>query len=292
MPGPGRLSKQTLDRILDIYDATRHLHPLNQDAAKPSWPSVSIAGGGDPMLHRDAIAFIRHIVNRGYSVHLITNAAALSPSRTDDLLTTGISSISCSFWGIRKEEYEAAMRLPYQRTLDRVEYLAAQAARAGVPLGVSWVRVPQVTSTVTEIAEFWSQRDIEVDISDNYMWNRAGLNPLPLDPAASRILTTPDPRRRIWCADLYMSDTWTWDGRLLMCCCNYFTSSPVQLGDVESARAADIAASKHRLMTERPLPAMCQACRQPRSLQATWLGEPWRAHVSKAEWDEFTYADG
>lgn len=291
LPTTGRISRETVDRILDGYDGTRADHPLNRITGGTDFPRVTLAGGGDPLIHSAAVELIAHIRARGYAVNLITNGAALTEDRIERLLDSGVDSISCSFWGIRPEEYEAAMRLPYARSLRNVERLAARARERGTPFCILWVRVPEITSTTEEIASFWAERGIDVDLTDNHMWNRGGLTRIPPERVVDGVQVLPDETRRIWCADLYFSDTWTWDGRCLLCCCNYFTSRPVELGRIDRDTVAEIARRKAAILEARPLPAMCQVCRQPRALQAAWLAAPWRPLVAEDEWEMVTYAD-
>jgi hypothetical protein len=291
MPAHGRMTRATVDRILDRYDVVRARHPLNLRRGGLDYPYVTLAGGGEPLIHPQATGFIRHIVERGYRVHLISNCSALTERRLDELIDSGVSSVACSFWGVTKAEYERAMHLPYERSLRWVERLAERAAAAGIELCVTWVRSAAITSSDEDIARFWAERGIPVDMSDNYMWNRGGLNPLPLDPAADDVLKLPDFARDVWCADLYFSDTWSWDGRALLCCCNYFTSGRYEIGDAHTDGVGDLSQRKAELLGARPAPAMCQVCRQPRTQQSRWLAEPWRPYLSDEQWNRLTYAD-
>src|SRR5215472_5848320 len=94
MPAAGRMDVATLDRILDGYDEVRPLHPLNQLMRSMEVPVVTLAGGGDPFVHREAIRLIRHVVSRRYAVNVITNAAGLTDARIDELVQSGVRSIS------------------------------------------------------------------------------------------------------------------------------------------------------------------------------------------------------
>jgi hypothetical protein len=282
------MAAETLERILDIYDELRPRHPLNLKVGEERYPRVSFAGGGDPLMHPRATWLIQRCSERGYETLLVTNASLLNPGRTEELLDSGISEIYCSFWGIEQDEYEAAMKLPYARTLANVERLAPAAAARGIPFRITWVHVPQVRSTPAQVSEFWAARGIEVDVADNDVWNRAGLLDLTgLGPAPA--VVPPDPARRIWCADLYFTDAWSWDGRCLLCSCNYFHAIPHVLGDLSST-AGEISAAKQRILGARPLPRRCQECLLPRSKQSVWLAEPWFPHVDESERRMVTYA--
>jgi hypothetical protein len=289
MPGYGSMTRETLDRILDAYLAARPSYQINRLLGRDEFPKVTIAGGGEPLIHREAVPLIRRIVAKGFKAHLITNASRLTPDLTESLVTSGLGSVCVSFWGVRREEYEAAMRLPYDKTLRNVEALAEAARRAGLPMCVLWVRAPEVTSSDEEIAAFWAERGIEVEMTDNHMWNRGGLTPLPKGRVAGGALQLPDVSRRVWCADLFFSDTYNWEGQSLLCCCNYFTSKPYRLGDIRSHSPADISRVKAGILGAQPIPAMCQVCEQPRRNQSKWMAGPWLEHISPEEACMATY---
>ena len=287
MPLAGLLDVATLDLILDAYADARPGYTLNQPPSSMVQPRISVAGGGEPLLHPEAVALLARVVARGFPVHLITNGSLLTDERIAELLDVGLSSVCISFWGVKKDEYERAMRLPYERTLERVETFAQAASAAHLPVRVLWVRSPEIVSRRDEIAAFWSERGIAVEMGDNVMWNRGGLLQIARRPQEG--LELPDPRRRIWCADLFFSDTYDWRGRCLLCCCNYFCSDSYELGDIRTHTPRDISAIKAQILSARPLPSMCVGCEQPRREQSTWLAEPWLSRISAAERAMVTY---
>lgn len=285
MPAFGLMTQEILDRILGLYDVPA------VGETDMSWIAhrVTLAGGGDPLIHPNAPGLIERISQRGFSVHLITNAAAATDARIEQLMNSGLSSIAVSFWGVEEKEYERSMKLPFERTLRKVERLAKCAGEHAIPLTVTWVRAPTVTSTLDEIEAFWASRGIAVDTSDNEMWNRGGLLRLgPTKPNDELLL--PDPERQVWCADLYLSDAWSWNGLCLMCCCNYFTTARTTIGNVDCDSYTTIKQRKREILNARPLPSMCHQCLQPRRKQASWLAQPVRSRLSEAEWRMLTYA--
>src|SRR4051812_34752057 len=161
MPGAGMMTEETLARILEPY----------RDTA----PRVTVAGGGEPLLHRRAPELLERIVAAGFETTLITNASHLTPERTERILGLGLHAICVSFWGIEEGEYERAMRLPYKATLEKVEHLAHRARDTGTPVLVLWVRSSEITSSAESIESFWRDRWLKVDMEDNDPWNRGGL---------------------------------------------------------------------------------------------------------------------
>jgi Radical SAM superfamily/4Fe-4S single cluster domain len=258
MPRAGMLTEETLDRILEPYRGTAL--------------RVTVAGGGEPLIHRRAPELLERIVAAGFETTLITNASQLTPERTERILRLGLGLICVSFWGVEEGEYERAMRLPYKATLEKVEHLALRARETGTPVLVLWVRSPEISSSDESIEAFWRDRGIEVDMGDNDPWNRGGLvGQRPGTPERGHL---PDPSRRIWCADFFFSDAYTWAGDCILCCCNYFTSKQICIGNVWEQDARELARRKAGILDVRPLPAMCQVCRLPRDKRAAWLAAP------------------
>lgn len=292
MPKAGLMSEETLRLILDAYVEARPSYAINRLLGGADYPKVTVAGGGDPLIHPHALDFLAAIVARGFQTHLITNAAKLTPQSIDELVGLGLSSVCVSFWGVRPDEYERAMRLPYRETLANVERLAQAARGAGLPLTVLWVRSPEIKSTREEIAAFWSARDIEVDLTDNHMWNRGGLTAMPKERITAGGLQRPDLSRRVWCSDIFFSDTYRWNGDCVLCCCNYFTGSPLTLGSIRDTPPAEVSRLKAGVLSDRPVPAMCQVCELPRRTRARWLGGPWLEHLTPGEEAMLTYGPG
>ena len=277
----GLMTATTLDRILTAYKEVRMNHPLNVGREGGRYPQVTIAGGGDPFIHPNAISLIEQCVASDFPPHVITNASRLG-AQIDALIDAKPRSINVSFWGINDVEYQAAMRLPFGQTLDIVERLAEAAAGAGIPFVILWVDVPEIRSSRREIEHFWARRGIEVDMSDNHMWNRAGLMPMPRDLVVdSAVVVPPDFEREIWCSDLYFSDTYRWNGDAILCCCNYFAGRPHVLGNIADTSPAAVSTTKGSVLVSPP--AMCRSCALPRQVRAEWLAGPWLKHLGEKE---------
>lgn len=280
MPQHGFMRPGTLDDILALYDSS-----LDYQGSRPS---VTVAGGGEPLLNRDAIGMLRTIVAHGHATNLITNASAITRSKAAQLAQCGLHSICVSFWGVRKKEYERAMQLAYEQVLTKVEGLRDALKGSPTDLQIIWVRTPEIESTDAEVKAFWDKRFIAVDLDDTAAWNRGGLLP----KSASGVGNLPDPARRIWCADLFFSDTFNWRGEVLLCCCNYFTSRQVRLAVAAKGGLAAVRAAKRSVLQTRPLPSMCTNCSLPRGKRARFLLKEHFDRLSSEEKSELTvFAD-
>jgi hypothetical protein len=261
------MSEATLRRIVESY---------LQPGGGPS-PEIIVAGGGEPLIHRQASEFLDYLVRQGFQTSLTTNASRVTPELADRLVSLGLHCIYVSFWGIRRQEYEQAMHLSFESTLSKVEQLAARARKTKTPVRVKWLRTPEIQSTDEEIASFWERRQIPTLDGYHDIWNRGGL-------VRQRVSgELPDPARRIWCADLYFAETFNWAGDSLLCCCNYFTRRQILVGSIWTDTPRQLAERKREILEQRPIPPMCQVCRLPRSSRAKRLGRFVLDHLSPAD---------
>jgi MoaA/NifB/PqqE/SkfB family radical SAM enzyme len=71
-----------------------------------------IVSGGEPTLHADLDAIVRHARNRDMTVMLVTNGSRLSADRCRDLAAAGVSSMVISIDAASADTHERNRRLP------------------------------------------------------------------------------------------------------------------------------------------------------------------------------------
>lgn len=275
MPVHGLMTRSTFERILDMYAEARSDSSLSRLEGWERGPRMTLAGGGEPTINPKLAEMIRDAVDRRFDIGLITNGSRMTDHMIEDVVAAGISSIAVSFWGIRREEYEAAMNLPYASTLRRVINLHAACHAAAIPFQIIWVRSPEIQSSDAEVTDFWNSHGITVDIDDTTAWNRGGLLPKTPNTEAPLGVLRPDPMRRIWCSDLYFSDSYRWNGDCVLCCCNFFNKEPISLGNIQELSYENLRQRKREILDRRPLPSMCRVCELPRERRLQWLAGPW-----------------
>ena len=261
MPKYGYLAKATLERILELYSAYR-----NELSGRPV--KVVVAGGGEPLLHPGALAHLRRIKEAGFRVSLITNASRFHTVDLD-MLASVSDEILISFWGIEEDEYERSMKLDYRTVLQNVRALRAQRHRR-VNIGVQCLRTEHIRSRPDQIREFWRREGIEDVRGFDSWWNRAGQVETTFVAEFAEKPHTPDFSRRVWCSDLYFSDTYTWQGDLVLCCCHFFHSEQVPLGNIESLSLGRVQKAKEQVFRDVPR-AACVNCSLPRQARANQL---------------------
>lgn len=91
------------------------------DQIRPHASAITLAVGGESLLHPDFPAMARYAADQGIKVLLNTNATLLRGRRLVDLLDCGLAAISFAFDGYTKEAYEKARRgAEFEETLDNI----------------------------------------------------------------------------------------------------------------------------------------------------------------------------
>ncbi len=78
------------------------------DQIEPFASAITLALGGESMLHPDFFGMIRYAVSRRIKVMLNTNATLLDEEKAHQLLDSELSHVSFAFDGFDKESYEKA----------------------------------------------------------------------------------------------------------------------------------------------------------------------------------------
>ncbi|MBF0175408.1 MAG: SPASM domain-containing protein [Magnetococcales bacterium] len=127
----------------------------------PFASSVTLAVGGESLVHKDFFAMVRHAGAHGLKVLLNTNATLLNAERGRQLLDSGLTSISFAFDGFNKTQYEKArVGANFERTLGHIlEFLRQKKERASTrPYTVlSMLMLDPEGSTAADQETFLSQ---------------------------------------------------------------------------------------------------------------------------------------
>jgi MoaA/NifB/PqqE/SkfB family radical SAM enzyme len=280
MPSYGFMTEQTLSTIVEVYRDYRN--PLTGTR-----PRLIVAGGGEPLLHTRAAELLSLCRSSGLFVSLITNASRFHCVDLNRILSN-VDQLLISFWGIREDEYTQSMHLDYKLALSNVDSALPLAHRAGVSVALQYLRTKHLVSSDEDIQKFWIDRGIEDVRGGNVMWNRGGrLSDIDESLRISEALL-PDFSRRVWCADLYFSDAYSWDGALVLCCCSFFTSHSRPLGRIQNLDIEKISEIKAQVLKNRGQDS-CVNCRLPRRFRPAQLAPDILDKLSPEEYHRLTY---
>ena len=279
-------------RIVDSYAEYRPELRINRLRGSLDYPFLTIAGLGEPMLHPEALSCVEYACRQDFKVIMFTNVSRIDREKAHRLVASGISDIYVSFWGIEKNEYEAAMKIPFETSLANLEYLAPLAKENGVRLFATWVQVPELHSTPEQIQAFFAERGIRTDMEDespenasssNSVWNRGGsVEDIPQAALHAEV----DFRKEFWCSQLYFADTYTWDGDAIICSQDYFQKHEV-IGNIRDEGPRELGRRKAEVFrgpTRRPI---CTRCRKQREYSIAT--HPWDAVLPIDELKRYRY---
>ena len=123
----GKMDEALFRRIIDEFAEVRKQHDIRGH--------VIFCNMGELFIDQEVFEKISYVQDAGLDMIIQTNAALLTPEKTDKLLETGFSGpIYVSFHGITKEVYEGIMGLPYEKTLANVHYLMEKYDRNNIQI--------------------------------------------------------------------------------------------------------------------------------------------------------------
>lgn len=135
---------------------------------------VVLTGFGEPLLDTTLEAKVNYAHNLGLRTYIITNASALTPSRSMALMACGLDEMRVSFYGMHAESYEAVMRgLSYDRAVKNlVDFLEARrvcGSRCKVQL--SYLVLPENEADVDAFREFWEPLVDYIEVWKPHNWS-------------------------------------------------------------------------------------------------------------------------
>ncbi len=137
------------------------------DSIAPYASAVTLAIGGESLLHPDIFTMASQAEVRGIKTHLNTNATLLDQDKAQKMLEAGLTSVSFAFDGFTKEMYENARRgAQFESTLQNILDFLRLKQRRGFkkPYSVlSMLRLGIVDCTDEEKQAFVRQFDGLVD---------------------------------------------------------------------------------------------------------------------------------
>ena len=109
-----------------------HLYRDIIDNIQAHASAVTLAVNGESLLHPRFFDMVRYAARKGIKVLLNTNATLLDAGKAEEMLTSGIASISFAFDGFNKSTYEQARAgAVFEKTLENILYFLRLRKTAG-----------------------------------------------------------------------------------------------------------------------------------------------------------------
>lgn len=210
--------------------ATRLLAEISESSADKPW--VALHGAGESLLHRDLIKILTSASQiQNLNMGFLTNAVLLDADTSEKILDTPISWIGFSIDGIDKEKFDryrhgAKYEMVLRHALDFINLSGKY--RPDLKISVNMTLQDEMAADVPEFVAFWLPLVHEVSVS-------------PCRPVGSRdnmLVTSLSGMERVPCYMLYEMMVICWDGKVGLCCEDWFNSG--NMGDALKNGIMDI----------------------------------------------------
>lgn len=247
---------------------------------------VAFHGAGESLLHRD----IKKILGatRKYPAiepGLLTNGGLLERKKSQEIIDSGIKWIGFSLDGINKAKFEKyRIGADYETILANVLDFIELKEKNGAPVNVrvNMTMQEEMKDEVNNFLRFWLDKVDEVSIS-------------PCRPIGSRkSILIPKGTKRIPCHMVYDVMVIFWDGRVPLCCEDWFCD--VLIGNLQEVDLLNVWNNiniyKIRMLHENGSYESLSLCRDCGSwynpVSVTFYDEKLNCEVSKNAW-QITY---
>lgn len=192
------------------------LDRLKKEAIQP--PVFILNGFGDPLADDKIIARIKQVkvAFPDSIIKIYTNLSLTNPTRTRQLLTSGINEINVSFNGYNQRDYQETMGLNYRCSLKNLHTLLKTRRRLHSPVKIR-LSMALVSQNERHISQFIRRWQPQVDsVSVNRVHSYAGSVKISSDNFSINFDKTPYP-----CKYIFDTLVFTLDGHLSLCCLDY-----------------------------------------------------------------------
>ncbi|HEY5998743.1 MAG TPA: GNAT family N-acetyltransferase [bacterium] len=203
------------------------------DQCGPHGAWIRVSGGGEPLLHPDALELFEYATRAGAKVGLITNGSRLDAEAARRLLEAGVDMVEFSVDAADPETYgRVRPGLDWATLLANVERLVAERDRLRAPTKIIASGVNQVGVDIDAVARFWERR---VDIFQRRKFLTWGIN----DPSRSADPAPYlPPEQRVPCPFIF--ERLNIDSRGTVMVCGFDIAGRTDLGNVHKAPIAEI----------------------------------------------------
>jgi radical SAM protein with 4Fe4S-binding SPASM domain len=128
------------------------------DQCGPHQAWVRLSGGGEPMLHPQAVELIEYAKSKGARIGLITNGSRFTENSIQRLLACGADMIEFSVDAGDPDTYGSVRPgLDWERLVSTVESMVSLRQRMGSPTKIIASGINQEGVDIDQVAAFWSE---------------------------------------------------------------------------------------------------------------------------------------
>lgn len=193
---------------------------------------IRLSGGGEPMLHPQAVELIEYAKAKGTKIGLITNGSAFSEAAIERLLSCGTDMIEFSVDAAEAKTYRRLRPgLDWERLLATIKAFIQRRNALAAPTKIIASAINQAGVDLEKVAEFWQPLVDEFQKRKYLTW---GINP---DRSADPEPYLP-PEERIPCPFLF--ERLNIDSRGQVMVCGFDIKAVTNMGNVHQKPIAEI----------------------------------------------------
>ncbi|MRR56881.1 MAG: radical SAM protein [Deltaproteobacteria bacterium] len=166
----------------DKHEHGREHGIMNQQAYERSLDEVVelgakkivLTGFGEPTLDKKLEQKIAYAKSKGLLTYIITNGSTLSTKRARSLIESGLDEMRVSFYGMRRETYNAVMQgLDFDRALEGLLGFLELRKQLGSPIRVqiSYLEMEENKADTEYFQEFWEPKVDALEIWRPHNWS-------------------------------------------------------------------------------------------------------------------------
>lgn len=221
------------ERVRGIMDDDLYAKVLDE-CIELGVKKIHLQNFGEPLIDRKLPEKIRMAKDRGIeNVKIISNASALTESKSCQLIEAGLDEIKISFDGLSKEVFEKVrVGLKYERIAANLEGLVrirGEMGRFNPEIQLMFVSIKENEFEEKDFVDRWRGVVDRVDVTRAHNWG-----------GSEHVAGTSEPKNKtgFQCLRLWQTFTVLWDGRVSICCVDYEGSEI--LGDLRTQSMKDI----------------------------------------------------
>jgi MoaA/NifB/PqqE/SkfB family radical SAM enzyme len=251
-PHQGLMSPEVFEKSLERAVEFRGVFPDREIG-------VNLCGLGEPLLNRNAPAFVRLVRQAGFECNMSSNASLLDEARGKALLDAGLQKISINV-ADRDEDYEQVYKLKFQKTRDNIVRFAEMAGDQ-CRVEIILVNYRNDKAHMQRMQDYWGERGLKYFFELEIM-NRGGAlfvdhmqfeDYAELEEAAALLAAEPAAPA---CAAPFVFLFIGYDGQYYLCCSDW--KKEVPLGSVFDTSFMAIRQQKlHHVSSREPI---CKTC--------------------------------
>lgn len=247
------------DFLSRLYEFKKNMW-INNYTSTPKYPRLVFAGIGEPTLHPQIIDIIKMSQGYGFDTELVTNGSRLDEKLAYEIAEAGLYRLSISLHSLDPKIYYNLMSLKLENVLPRISAALKILDDTEVDIEIWRVSYPNISQNEEREREMFQEflsrykKNIRI-LGPTMAWNRGGQ--LQLDYHQYTNDGYP-----IWCQLLYFTFNISWDGRAVLCCCDY-SSLSVPLGNAWEESIENIQERRYSIFKDENKPPLCTKCRKP-----------------------------